>query len=163
MDMAGIYAAVFYGGTRKWQVDDPGLLIETYRTYNDFCLELSACEAGRLIYLPDLPTAYPDACLAEFHRLAGPGVTAMEFSVFDAGIPLNSPGWVPLWEAAAADCIVICSHTGHGAGVSRPGNERGSALAGHATSVRSMPAQTSAAAAPWNSWSTGTSPCCGQA
>jgi predicted TIM-barrel fold metal-dependent hydrolase len=134
MDRAGVYGAVFYGDTRKWQVSDPELLLGMYRAYNDFCLELSAAASGRMIYLPNLPAAQPQACLDEFRRLARLGVKAVEFSVFDAGAPLASPAWEPLWEAAAGLGIVVCSHTGQPAGTPFPPYERGAALADFATS-----------------------------
>ncbi|WP_018233865.1 amidohydrolase family protein [Thioalkalivibrio thiocyanodenitrificans] len=133
MDIAGIHAALFYGDTRKWKVDNPELLVEMYRAYNDLCLELSSVVPGRLIYLPNLPTANPDAALREFRRLVGQGVRAVEFSVFDAGRPLASGVWEPLWAEAEDQGIVICSHTGHGAGVPRPPNRDGASLAAHAT------------------------------
>ncbi len=133
MDLAGVYAGIFFGDTRKWLVDDPELRVAMYRAYNDFCLELSEHEPDRLIYLPNLPTADPEAALTEFLRLADVGVSAVEFSVCDVGRPLIDPIWEPLWEGAAARGIVICSHIGHGAGVPRPSNDGGAAVAFRAT------------------------------
>ena len=134
MDIAGIYAAVFFGDTRKWQVNNKELRLEMYRAYNDFCLELSEFEPGKLIYLPNLPTENPPECLVEFRRVVEAGALAVEFSVFDAGLPLASNIWDPLWEAAAAMGVVICSHTGHRAGTPFQLNEQGAKLAGHSSS-----------------------------
>jgi predicted TIM-barrel fold metal-dependent hydrolase len=134
MDQAGIFAAVFFGDTRKWGVEDPDLRVEMFRAYNDFCLEISADRRRRLVYLPNLPTANPSECLQELRRVAALGARAVEFGVFDVGAPLNDEVWEPLWEEAAGRGIVVCSHTGHPAGQPFPPNERGSLLASHASS-----------------------------
>ena len=81
MDMAGIYAGVFFGDTRKWAVQDPALKKEIYRAYNDFCMELSSHDPDRLIYLPNLNTSVPEECPAEIERLAKLGAKAADFGV----------------------------------------------------------------------------------
>ena len=93
MDMASTYAGVFFGDTRKWAIEDPALKKEVYRAYNDFCLELSSHDPDRLIYLPNLPTAFPEDCPAEIERLAKQGARAVEFGVFDVGVPLYDLAW----------------------------------------------------------------------
>jgi predicted TIM-barrel fold metal-dependent hydrolase len=134
MDLAGIFAAVFFGETRKWKVEDPELRVEMFRAYNDFCLELSSDRERRLIYLPDLPTFDPSQCLKELRRVAGLGARAVEFGVFDVGASLTDEVWEPLWEEAEGSGMVVCSHTGHPAGLPPPPNERGRALASYASS-----------------------------
>lgn len=132
MDRAGIWGAVFFGDTRKWAVEDRELLAAMHRAYNDFCLELSAAAAPRLVYLPNLPGALPGECLAELRRVSDRGARAVELGMFDLGAPLHDPVWEALWAEAEARGVVVCSHTGHGAGVPRPPLER--AHAHHSTS-----------------------------
>ncbi|MDJ0903247.1 MAG: amidohydrolase family protein [Xenococcus sp. MO_188.B8] len=131
LDLASIYAAVFFGDTSKWKVEDPELRLLMYRAYNDFCLELSASAPERLIYLPIIPSYDATVCLNELHRVAELGAKAVEFSVFDLEKPLNDSVWEPLWEEAEQQNILLCSHTGHKAGHSYPKNERGASFAAH--------------------------------
>lgn len=65
LDLAGVEAAVFYGETRRWQVQDPALRVAMYRASNDFRLELSAAAPERLLYLPALSTQDPQVCLPQ--------------------------------------------------------------------------------------------------
>jgi predicted TIM-barrel fold metal-dependent hydrolase len=132
MDLAGIYAAVFFGDTRKWKVEDPELRIEMFRAYNDFCLELTGDRRHRLIYLPALPTFDTAASLRELRRVADLGARAVELGVFDVATPLLDETWEPLWEEAEERGIVVCSHTGRPAGEPFPPNARGASMAGHA-------------------------------
>lgn len=129
MDLASTYASVWFGDTRKWEVEDPELKKEIYRAYNDFCLEMSAYDPDRLLYLPNLPTALPESCPAELERIAKMGARAAEFGVFDVGVPLYDDAWEPTWTAAADLGIVLCSHIGDKAGAPYPPNVRGSSLA----------------------------------
>jgi predicted TIM-barrel fold metal-dependent hydrolase len=134
MDLAGVFAAVFYGDTRKWKVDDCELRVEMFRAYNDFCLELSGDRRHRLIYLPTLPTFDPRACLQELRRVADLGARAVEFGAFDLAAPLSDEVWEPLWEEVEGRGVVVCSHTGHKAGEPVSPNVRGARLVGHAVS-----------------------------
>jgi predicted TIM-barrel fold metal-dependent hydrolase len=105
-----------------------------YRAYNDFCLELSAVASTRFVYLPNLPSAQPHLCLAELRRVADRGARAVELSMYDLGSPLHEPVWEPLWTEAEERGLVICSHTGHGAGKPFPPKEHGLAHVHHSTS-----------------------------
>jgi predicted TIM-barrel fold metal-dependent hydrolase len=134
LDWAGVAAAVFYGDTRKWLVTDPLLRIAMYRAYNDFCLELTAQQPQRLLYLPALSTRDVEACLPELGRLVEAGVRAVEFGVFDVGAPLYDPAWEPIWEFAAGHDVLICSHTGHPAGTPTESSQFGAFHAACATS-----------------------------
>lgn len=134
MDLAGVFAAVFYGDTRKWSVDDPELRVEMIRAYNDFCLEISSDRRQRLIYLPVLPTFDSSASAKELRRLADLGARAVEFGVFDVTVPLFAEVWEPIWEEAQGRGIVVCSHTGYPAGQPFPLNERGASMVSHAVS-----------------------------
>lgn len=134
MDQAGIWGAVFFGDTRKWAVEDPELHAAMYRAYNDFCLERTAAAMGRFVYLPNLPSASPTECIAELRRVADRGARAVELSVFDLGAPLHDAVWETLWREAVERDVVLCSHTGHGAGKPFPPKEHGQAHVHHATS-----------------------------
>lgn len=134
LDLAGVEAAVFYGETRRWGVQDPALRSAMYRASNDFRLEISAAAPERLLYLPALSTQDPETCLPELKRLISLGARAVEFGVFDLAEPLNSPLWEPIWQEAEAHGVVLSSHTGHPAGTPMPKPQRGSLHAHHATS-----------------------------
>lgn len=130
MDMAKIYAGVFYSDTRKWLVRDPALHLEIYRAYNDFVLdELNGHDRDRIIVLPVLPTGLPDACPAELERVLKKGAKAVEFGVFDVAQPIYDPVWEPIWKGAADAGIPICAHIGDKAGTPYPPNTFGSSLA----------------------------------
>ncbi len=135
LDRAGIFAAVFFGDTRKWMVENSLLRLEMYRAYNDFCLELSAHAPDRLIYLPMLSTADPQACLGELKRVAALGARGIEFDMFDLGAPIHDRVWEPLWEEIENRGLVLCSHTGSAAGTAFAPNEFGQSLAQHATNL----------------------------
>lgn len=128
-DQARIYSGVFYGATRKWQIDDKELLVLVYQAYNDFALELCSADPDRILALPLLPTELPDAAIAELNRLAGQGLKAVEFGPFDVGVPIFDPIWEPLWAAAEEAGIAICSHIGDKAGALYPPNRYGESKA----------------------------------
>jgi len=129
MDISDVYAGVFFGATRKWDFKDPGLEKAVYRAYNDYVVELNSADPDRLIVLPWLNANHPETCAPELLRLAALGVKAVEFSVSDAGVPVFSPDWEPLWAAAEDAGIPLCTHVGDAAGTPYPPNEFGQSLA----------------------------------
>ncbi len=129
MDMASVYAGVFYSDTRKWAIANPDLRLAVTRTYNDFVMELNAVSPDRLMILPQIPTYAAAAATAELERMIAKGAKAVEFGVFDLESPLYSDAWDSLFDLAASARVVLCTHTGDGAGVPYPPNERGSAFA----------------------------------
>ncbi|HEY4135018.1 MAG TPA: amidohydrolase family protein [Alphaproteobacteria bacterium] len=129
MDMASIYAGVFYGDTRKWAIQDAELKLEVYRAYNDHAMEMNAVNPDRIVVLPNLPTAFPDKCEAELDRLIKKGAKAVEFGVFDVGAPIYDTVWEPIWTKAEEAGVAICCHIGDKAGTPYPENRRGSLLA----------------------------------
>ncbi|MGH8208336.1 MAG: amidohydrolase family protein, partial [Steroidobacteraceae bacterium] len=133
MDRAQIYAGVLFGPTRKWKIDDPELLRECYRAYNDFILELNSHDPNRILAMPVLPTALPEFCVTELKRLIDHKVKAVEFPVFDVAKPVQDEVWDPLWELAAGAEIPICSHIGDTAGTPYPPQVRGLAKAHFST------------------------------
>lgn len=130
MDLSDTYAGVFYGGmTRKWAFKDPELEKAVYQAYSDYAMELSNTARDRLLVLPWLNAKHPETCAPELYRLAKLGAKAVEWSVNDAGAPVYSPDWEPLWAAAAETGVVLCTHIGDAAGTPYPPNERGQSLA----------------------------------
>jgi predicted TIM-barrel fold metal-dependent hydrolase len=129
LDLAGIYAGIFYGPTRKWGIEDPELLIEVYRAYNDFAIELSAHAPERILALPLLPTRLPEAAIAEAQRLVELGTRVIEFPPFDIAAPVGDPVWEPLWSIVEEAGVPLCSHIGDKAGSLYPLNEYGQSKA----------------------------------
>jgi predicted TIM-barrel fold metal-dependent hydrolase len=86
---------------------------------------LGAAAPERLLGLPNLPSRVPEACVPELERLAKQGVKAVEFSVFDAAVPLYDRAWEPLWAAAEEAGIPLCAHIGDRWGTPYPPNENG--------------------------------------
>jgi uncharacterized protein len=129
MDMAGIYAALIYGFTRKPHYKDPELWRESYRAYNDFLLDFDAHAPDRIIAPPQLPVKFPEACPAELTRVLARGAKAVEFVAFDAAQPIIDPVWEPVWSAAEEAGIPVCCHIGDAAGVPYPPNVRGALMA----------------------------------
>jgi predicted TIM-barrel fold metal-dependent hydrolase len=130
MDLSDTYAGVFYGGaTRKWAFKDAELEKAVYRAYSDYVMEINSVARDRLIVLPWLNARHPETCAPEIFRLAKLGAKAVEWSVNDAGVPVYSTEWEPLWAAAEETGIVICSHVGDKAGTPYPPNEYGQSLA----------------------------------
>ncbi len=129
MDLGSFYAGVFYGNTRKWTFKDKDMEKEVYRVFNDWAASMCAHDPDRLLVLPWLHAAFPETCAAEVYRLAEQGVRAVEFSPNDAGVPVWSPDWEPVWAAADETGIVLCSHIGDAAGTPYPPNEHGQSLA----------------------------------
>jgi predicted TIM-barrel fold metal-dependent hydrolase len=124
-DLAGIYAGVFYGDTRKWDVKDPELRQAIYRAYNDFLIEFNRQAPDRLVALPTLPTMHPETCVAEMVRVVEQGARGVEYSVFDADPPLWDPVWEPVWSTAEELGIPICCHIGDRSGTPYPPNAHG--------------------------------------
>jgi predicted TIM-barrel fold metal-dependent hydrolase len=129
MDRSKVYAGVFYGDTRKWDIADRDLRLEVYRAYNDFVMELNAVDPDRLLLLPQLPNFAPEHVLAEAKRLVGLGAKALEFSVFDAGDSICSTSFDELYDFVSEAGVPLCAHIGDRAGVAYPPNENGLAMA----------------------------------
>ena len=102
MDIMSMYAGVFYGNTRKWTFADKEMEKEVYRVFNDWAMEVSSHSPDRIIALPWLHALFPETCAPELYRLVEKGAKAVEFSPSDAGVPVWSPEWEPLWAAALA-------------------------------------------------------------
>lgn len=129
MDRAHIYAAVFYGDTRKWPFADPALHLAVTRVYNDFIMEINALAPQRLMLLPELPVFDAAETAKELRRLLDLGAKAVEFHCFDLAEPIYSSAWDKTFALAEEAGVALCSHIGDGAGVPYPPNERGSSWA----------------------------------
>ncbi len=129
MDLASIYAGVYYADTRKWEIESPELKLEVYRVYNDFVMETNSHSPDRILLLPNLPTALPEACPAELQRMIKAGAKAVEFGVFDVGQPIFDPIWHPVFTMAAEAGVTLCTHIGDRAGTPYPPLNYGASLA----------------------------------
>jgi predicted TIM-barrel fold metal-dependent hydrolase len=122
LESADIRAAVFFGDSRLWKVEDRELRLAVVRAYNDFVGELTSQSPDRLLYLPKLPVRDPEECVAELRRLEG--ARAVEFMVMDLGAPISDSVWDPLFAEAAARGVVLCSHIGNSSQMVRPEKPR---------------------------------------
>jgi predicted TIM-barrel fold metal-dependent hydrolase len=129
MDMSKIYAGVTFGDVRKWDVADPELLVAVYRAYNDFVLEINQANPDRLVMLPNIPTALPEACPAEIERVAKLGARGVEFCPFDVGKPVYDEVWEATWAVAEDTGLAICAHIGGKADSAVPPYGRGASIA----------------------------------
>ncbi|MBM3485626.1 MAG: hypothetical protein FJX67_03190 [Alphaproteobacteria bacterium] len=120
MDLSKIYASVIFGDVRKWNIADRSLLLAVYQAYNDWAVETSATDPDRILILPQLPVAIPEACTPEIERLARKGARGFEFCPFDVASPVNDPLWDPTWRAAAAAATPLCMHIGGAADSALP-------------------------------------------
>ena len=129
MDFGNIYGYVGFGGTRKWDIDDPALRHEVHRVYNDWMVELSSHDPDRLMMLPILPVFDPASVPAEIRRMAAKGIRAVEFVPYDGVAPLFDPCWEPTWEAFEETGVVCCSHIGGNVKTAIPPAEFGERMA----------------------------------
>jgi len=113
MDRDGIAASVIYGPSLfGLPIADQELKATCLRAYNDWADDFNAHDRDRLCVLPVLPTHAPAAAIAELERVARLGhrgaiISPFEFRVADAE-------WDRFWAAAAATCLPISFHIGHG-------------------------------------------------
>ncbi len=123
MDREGIYAQVIYpnvggfGSSRFLELEEPELMLECVRAYNDFLIEWCAADSQRL--LPIMATPFWDvaASVKEIERCAAAGHRGVLFGsqpdVF--GQPhLVDNHWDPVWAAAQAAELPISFHIGSG-------------------------------------------------
>jgi predicted TIM-barrel fold metal-dependent hydrolase len=125
MDLAKIWAAVIYGPPRKMEFDDPELNLVCNDAWNDFMLEMSSHDPGRIIGLPNLPTWDVDATVLTAKRVVEAGARGVEFSVFTAAEPVWSPLWEPLWATLEEARVPVGFHIGRKAGDLFPPKEHG--------------------------------------
>jgi len=123
MDREGIHAQVFYpnvggfGSGRFLKLGEPELMLECVRAYNDFLIEWTSADPGRLV--PVMATPFWDVAetVCEIERCAPLGHKAIlacsrpeQF-----GQPaLRNAHWDPVWAAAQACGLPISFHIGGG-------------------------------------------------
>jgi predicted TIM-barrel fold metal-dependent hydrolase len=114
MDRDGVHAQVIYGHVPGFRCADADLLRAINTAYNDWALEFSAANPGRLCALASLPEGRPEDAAAEILRAAGRGHRGAELRWYAAREPVIGPSWEPFWAAAAEAGIPVCFHMGGG-------------------------------------------------
>ena len=123
MDEEKIHAQVLYpnvggfgaGGFRK--LDDPALMLDCVRAYNDFLLDWCAADPARLIPVAATPFWDVAASVAEIERCAALGYRAVLMcnQPQDHQQPvLRHRHWDPLWAAAQDAGMTMSFHVGGG-------------------------------------------------
>lgn len=124
LDREGLWAQVLYpnvggfGSAGFLTLEDPDLMLECVRAYNDFLIDWTSVAPQRL--LPVMATPFWDvaACVQEIERSARKGHRAILFcGEPDAlGQPvLPSRHWDPVWAVAQETGLSISLHIGGGA------------------------------------------------
>jgi predicted TIM-barrel fold metal-dependent hydrolase len=126
MDKDGVLAAVCFPmsefprfcGQSFLEADDKELALLCVRAYNDWMVdEWSGGAPGRLVPIVILPLWDPAQAAVEIERTAARGAKAIAFSEdpFKLGLPsIHDPGrhWDPVFAAAAAAGLPLCTHIG---------------------------------------------------
>jgi uncharacterized protein len=123
MDEEKIHAQVLYpnvggfgaGGFRK--LDDPALMLDCVRAYNDFLVDWCAADPARLIPVAAMPFWDVAASVAEIERCAALGYRAVLMcnQPQDHQQPvLRHRHWDPLWAAAQDAGMTLSFHVGGG-------------------------------------------------
>jgi predicted TIM-barrel fold metal-dependent hydrolase len=121
LDGAGIERQVLYpnvagfGGQRFLLLEDPALMLECVRAYNDFLVEWA--RGGRFIPIAALPYWDVNESVAELQRAAANGHRGILFSgaPHELGFPyLSDRHWDPIWAAAQEAGLPVSFHLGSG-------------------------------------------------
>lgn len=126
MDRAGVLASLCFPsfprfcGQTFYEANDRELALVCVQAYNDWMIE-EWCGAapGRLIPLIILPLWDPKRAAVEIERCAGKGAKAITFSENPASLGLPSIHdkdryWDPVFAAASATGMPLCTHIGSG-------------------------------------------------
>jgi predicted TIM-barrel fold metal-dependent hydrolase len=123
LDAEGIHAQVLYpnvggfGSGAFLRLQEPELMLECVRAYNDFLVEWCSADPARL--LPIMATPFWDVAesVKEIERCAALGVKGVLFGSqpqhFEQPL-LTSPHWDPVWSAAQDAGLPISFHIGSG-------------------------------------------------
>jgi predicted TIM-barrel fold metal-dependent hydrolase len=124
MDVNGIAASLCFGnsicmdGRTFHNAPDKVNALKHLAAYNDWQIdEWSAAYPGRFIPCSLLPTWDMDATVAELHRIAKKGCTAVSINENPSvqGLPsIHNDYWNPFWKAIADTDMTICLHIGSG-------------------------------------------------
>jgi predicted TIM-barrel fold metal-dependent hydrolase len=122
MDSTGIWAAALYPNLAGafglfGKLNEPELLLETVRAYNDWLVDWTSVDRERFILLGLIPYWDVVAAEAEIERLAGNGFQG----VVTTGVPqahgqpfFADPHWDRLWAAAQSHELSINFHVADG-------------------------------------------------
>jgi predicted TIM-barrel fold metal-dependent hydrolase len=120
MDVNGIAASLNFSSVVGLfhRAPDRDLAVTHMRAYNDWHVdEWCGAHPDRFIACAVLPTWNMDATVAEIHRLAKKGVTAVSLNENPTiqGLPsIHNAYWEPMYKAIAETDIAICLHIGSG-------------------------------------------------
>lgn len=123
MDAEGIYAQVLYpnlggfGSARFLELQEPDLMLECVRAYNDWLIDWCSADPNRLLPIMATPFWDLDASVAEIQRCAKIGHKGILFGSEPESFgqpPLVDPYWDPFWAAAQDVDLSISFHIGSG-------------------------------------------------
>jgi predicted TIM-barrel fold metal-dependent hydrolase len=123
MDEEKIWANVLYpnvggfGAGGFLRLEDPALILECVRAYNDWLFEWCQADSRRLVPVMATPFWDVPAAVAEIERCAAMGYRALLFcnQPQDHGQPvLRDPHWDPIWAAGEAAGMSVSFHVGGG-------------------------------------------------
>ena len=123
MDEEKLHANVLYpnvggfGAGGFLRLEDPELILECLRAYNDWLLEWCSADPNRLIPVAAMPFWDVSAAVNEVGRVADLGYKAILFcnQPQDHGQPtLRDKHWDPIWAAAQEADLSISFHVGGG-------------------------------------------------
>ena len=123
MDAEGIHAQVLYpnvggfGSGGFLALQEPELMLECVRAYNDFLAEWCSADPNRLVPVAAMPFWDVNECVKEVERAVAKGHKAvLACSQPDTwGEPsLATPHWDPFWAAAQDAGVPISFHIGSG-------------------------------------------------
>lgn len=123
MDSLGIWAQVLYpnvggfGGQAFLKLDDPELMLECVRAYNDFQTEWSSADSRRLLPIAAMPFWDVEASVREVERCVEMGHRGILFTGEPQihGFPfLGDEHWDPFWSVVQDVGLPISLHIGSG-------------------------------------------------
>jgi len=123
MDEEKLFANVLYpnvggfGAGGFLRIEDPALVLDCVRAYNDWLLEWCGADRRRLVPVMATPFWDVPAAVREIERCAAIGYRALLFcnQPQDHGQPeLRDPHWDPIWAAGQAAGMSVSFHIGGG-------------------------------------------------
>ena len=123
MDERGIFAQVLYpnvagfGAGQFLKAQDPDLMYELVRAYNDFLVDFSSTDSDRYIPVMAVPFWDVDLSVREIHRAAEIGHKGIVFGGYPEyfGEPdITDRHWEPIWSTAEEMGLAINFHVASG-------------------------------------------------
>jgi predicted TIM-barrel fold metal-dependent hydrolase len=106
-----------FGNERFLGLDDPALMLDCVRAYNDFQTEWCSADSRRLLPVTSTPFWDVAASVAEIRRCAEQGHRGVLFTGApqDYGLPyLGDAHWEPMWSAIEEVGLPVSFHVGSG-------------------------------------------------